>query len=192
MSEFSRAELARLTESERSPFLPVMADAICRNVGGENGTFSRNPSATGGRPATPGTEVALLESYPEVRIIPNRQGPRIAVRSEGRILLLDVIELVTVHAQGNYVMLERQTCSHLLRESVSIMAEKLKPYGFIRIHRSVLINRSYVEEIRPLPTGEYRLRLKGGRTYTVTRSYRKNLRELAELWIGVDTFACQP
>jgi DNA-binding LytR/AlgR family response regulator len=26
----------------------------------------------------------------------------------------------------------------LLRESLSSMAEKLKPYGFIRIHRSVV------------------------------------------------------
>jgi len=42
------------------------------------------------------------------------------------------------------------------------MAEKLKPYGFIRIHRSVTVNISAVEGVQPLPTGEYRLRLKGG------------------------------
>lgn len=29
------------------------------------------------------------------------------------------------------------------------MAEKLKPYGFIRIHRSVVVNISAVEEIQP-------------------------------------------
>jgi hypothetical protein len=69
------------------------------------------------------------------------------------------------------------------------MAEKLKPYGFIRIHRSVLVNGSYVEEIQPWPTGEYGLRVNGGREYTVTRTYKKELRTLAELWIGVDTFA---
>jgi LytTr DNA-binding domain len=45
------------------------------------------------------------------------------------------------------------------------MAEKLKPYGFIRIHRSVVVNISAVEEIQPLPTGECRLRVKGGRKY---------------------------
>jgi DNA-binding LytR/AlgR family response regulator len=42
------------------------------------------------------------------------------------------------------------------------MAEKLKPYGSIRIHRSVVVNVSAVEEIQPLPTGEYR-RVKGGK-----------------------------
>ena len=39
------------------------------------------------------------------------------------------------------------------------MVEKLEPYGFIRIHRSVVVNISAVEEIQPLPTGEYELRV---------------------------------
>jgi two-component system LytT family response regulator len=65
------------------------------------------------------------------------------------------------------------------------MAEKLKPYGFIRIHRSVVVNISAVEEIQPLPTGEYRLRVKGGKKYLVTRTYKHNLRDLAQLWVGL-------
>ena len=70
-------------------------------------------------------------------------------------------------------------------ESLSSMAEKLKPYGFIRIHRSVVVNISAVEEIQPLPTGEYRLRVKGGeRVFLVTRTYKDNLRDLAQLWVG--------
>jgi two-component system LytT family response regulator len=64
------------------------------------------------------------------------------------------------------------------------MAEKLKPYGFIRIHRSVLVNILAVAEIQPLPTGEYRLRVKGGKEYLVTRTYKHNLGDLAQLWIG--------
>jgi two-component system LytT family response regulator len=64
------------------------------------------------------------------------------------------------------------------------MAEKLKPYGFIRIHRSALVNISAVEEIQPLPTGEYRLRVKDGKEYLVTRTYKHNLRDLAQLWVG--------
>jgi two-component system LytT family response regulator len=93
-----------------------------------------------------------------------------------------------VQAEGNYVLLQRDSGSYLLRESISVMAEKLKPYGFIRIHRSVLVNTSFVEEIKPYPTGEYGLRVKGGKEYTVTRTFKKNLKSLAEFWIGTDTF----
>ena len=79
----------------------------------------------------------------------------------------------------------------MLRESISVMAEKLEPYGFIRIHRSTLVNTSFVEEIQPRSTGEYRLRVKGGKEFTVTRTYKKNLKSLAEFWIGADNFLAQ-
>jgi two-component system LytT family response regulator len=88
-----------------------------------------------------------------------------------------------VQAQGNYVLLQRDSESHLLRESISVLAEKLRTYGFIRIHKSVLVNCSCVEEIYHLQTGVYGLRLKGGRELTVTRTYRQNLKSLADFWI---------
>jgi DNA-binding LytR/AlgR family response regulator len=65
-----------------------------------------------------------------------------------------------------------------------VVAEKLETHGFIRIHRSVLVNTSFVEEITPVSTGKYSLRVAGGKEYTVTRSYKKNLKFLAEFWIG--------
>jgi two-component system LytT family response regulator len=89
-----------------------------------------------------------------------------------------------VQAEGNYVSLRHQRNPYLVHESLSSMAEKLKPCGFIRIHRSVIVNISAVEEIQPLPTGEYRLRLKGGKEYLETRKYKHNLRDLAQLWVG--------
>ena len=110
--------------------------------------------------------------------------PRIAFKANGRILLLDLADIVAVQAEGNYVSLRPRNNPHLVHASLSSMAEKLKPYGFIRIHRSVVVNISAVEEIQPLPTGEYKLRVKGGKQYLVTRTYKHNLRDLAQLWIG--------
>src|SRR5262249_20116841 len=110
--------------------------------------------------------------------------PRIAFKAKGKILFLDLAEIVAVQAEGNYVSLRHRRNPSLLRETLSSMAEKLKPYGFIRIHRSVVVNISAVEEIQPLPTGEYRLRIKDGKEYLVTRTYKDNLRNLAQLWVG--------
>jgi hypothetical protein len=50
------------------------------------------------------------------------------------------------------------------------------------------VNAAFVEEIQPLSTGEYMLRVTGGKKYTVTRTYKKNLHLLAESWIGTDGF----
>jgi DNA-binding LytR/AlgR family response regulator len=126
----------------------------------------------------------LIRALQQLEVIAKRQAPRIAFKAKGRILFLDLAEIVAVQAEGNYVSLRHQPNPYLLRESLSSMAEKLKPYGFIRIHRSVVVNISAVEEIQPLPTGEYRLRVKGGEQYLVTRTYKDNLRDLAQLWVG--------
>jgi len=114
---------------------------------------------------------------------------RIAFKAKGSILLLDLADILAVQAEGNYVSLRHRTNPYLVHESLSSMAEKLKPYGFIRIHRSVVVNSSAVEVIQSLPTGEYRLRVKGGKEYLVTRTYKHNLRDLAQLWVGSECFA---
>ena len=120
----------------------------------------------------------------QFEIIAKRQSPRLAFKAKGSILLLDLADILAVQAEGNYVSLQHRPNPYLVHESLSSIAQKLKPYGFIRIHRSVVVNISVVEEIQPLPTGEYRLRVKGGNEYLVTRTYKHNLRDLAQLWVG--------
>jgi DNA-binding LytR/AlgR family response regulator len=126
----------------------------------------------------------LIHALRQLEVLAKRQVPRVALKAKGRISFLDLGEIVAVQAEGNYVSLQHHLHPYLLRESLSSMAEKLKPYGFIRIHRSVVVNISAVEEIQPLPTGEYRLRVKGGKEYLVTRTFKDNLRDLAQLWVG--------
>lgn len=133
----------------------------------------------------------LLEVLPQLQKLFRRSSTRIAIKAKGRILFIDPGDVIVVHAEGNYVLLQRENGSYLLRESISDVAEKLEPYGFIRIHRSVLVNTAFVEEIQPCPTGEYELRVKGGKVYTVTRTYKKNLKSLADFWIGTGAFLAE-
>jgi DNA-binding LytR/AlgR family response regulator len=118
----------------------------------------------------------------------NKPSPRAAIKVKGKILFINIGDVVAVQAEGDYVSLQRIGSSYLVRELISAVAEQLEPQGFIRIHRSILVNTSFVEEIRPYPTGEYCLRVKGGKEYTVTRTYKKNLKSLAEFWIGAGGF----
>jgi two-component system LytT family response regulator len=132
-----------------------------------------------------------VDALPRMQKLNQVQSTRIAIKAKGRVLFIDPGDVVAVQAQGSYVLLQRGSGSYLLRESISGMADKLEPYGFIRIHRSVLVNMSFVEEIQPWVTGEYGLRLKGGREYKVTRTYKGNLRSLADVWIGTDSFLAE-
>lgn len=114
---------------------------------------------------------------------------RVAIKVGGKILFINLSDVVSVQAKGKCVWLQGSASSYLLRESISVLAEALETHGFIRIHRSVLVNTLLVEEIRPLSTGEYCLRVEGGKEYTVTRTYKKNLNSLADFWIGTDAFS---
>jgi DNA-binding LytR/AlgR family response regulator len=127
---------------------------------------------------------SLMRALLQLESIAKRQATRIAFKAKGSIVFVDLADILAVQAEGNYVSLQHRPVPYLIHESLSSMAEKLKPYGFIRIHRSVVVNISAVEEVQPLPSGEYRLRVKGGKNYMVTRTYKHNLRDLAQLWLG--------
>jgi two-component system, LytTR family, response regulator len=121
---------------------------------------------------------------PQLQIATKWPASRIAIRAGKKILFIDTADITAVEAEGHYVLLQHKSSGYLLRESISTMAEKLSLFGFVRIHRSSLVNAAFVEEIQPLPTGEYMLRVRGGKKYIVTRTYKKNLHLLAESWIG--------
>jgi two-component system LytT family response regulator len=125
-----------------------------------------------------------MDALPRLQALAKRESPRVAIKVKGRILFISLGDVVSVQAEGNCVLLQRDSTSYLLRESISAVAEKLQPHGFIRIHRSMLVNTTFVEEIKPYSTGEYGLRVKGRQEYRVTRTYKKNLKFLAEFWIG--------
>jgi DNA-binding LytR/AlgR family response regulator len=118
--------------------------------------------------------------------IPVANLSKIAIAMEGRALLIDPAEVIAVEAQGNYVLLVRSAGSHLVRGCISALAEKLLPYGFVQIHRCVLVNSSWVHGIHPRSAGDYVLCTRGGKEYPVSRTYKQNLRSLAPLWIGSD------
>src|SRR5579872_4409478 len=110
----------------------------------------------------------LIDLMPHLGAVQAKDSSKIAIKSDGRIVFIDLEDVVVVEADGNYVLLQKKTGSYLMRESITAVAQKLEHYGFLRIHRSVLVNSSFVEEIRPSATGEYQLRLKGGKEFTVT------------------------
>jgi len=131
-----------------------------------------------------GDRAGVVGVVQQLELIAKRQSLRIAVKARGKIVFMEIADIMAIHAQCNYASLKYRSSTYLLRESLCSIAVKLKPYGFIQIHRSVLVNASLVDEVWPLSTGEYRLRVRNGKEYVVTRRYKDNLRHLAHVWLG--------
>ena len=151
--------------------------------------YIRQSLTIGFRQRAAGRSTSLSKALPQTQRLAMGKSARMAIKAKGRILFIDAADVVAVEAKGNYVLLLHTSSSHLLRESISTLEEKLNLHGFVRIHRSVLVNAAFVEEIHPWCTGEYVLRVRGGREFTVSRTYKKNLQLLAQLWIGMEGFA---
>ena len=92
----------------------------------------------------------MMDLSPQLYIAPKGAASRIAIRAGKKILFIDSADIIAVEAEGHYVLLQHKSSGYLLRESISTMAQKLSLFGFVRIHRSSLVNAAFVEEIQPL------------------------------------------
>lgn len=116
---------------------------------------------------------------------------RIAITSRRKIVFVNLADVVAVEARCNYVALRTLSGAHGLRRPISAVAENFEQYGFIRIHRSTIVNGRFVEEIRTSASGKMFVRLKGlGSAYDVSRKYRCALKRFASRWTyGPETIA---
>lgn len=111
---------------------------------------------------------------------------RIAIKAKGRVIFVDTIDVTVAKAQGNYVALVHKSNSYLVRETMATAEQKLKPLGFVRIHRTILVNTNLVKDLRRNDTGRYLLRTTDGSEHPVGRAYKGNLKMIARSWLGVE------
>lgn len=116
----------------------------------------------------------------------NGEVARIAVKAKDRIIFVNPTDVVVAKAQGNYVALMHRSGCYLVRETMAIAEQKLAPLGFVRIHRSILVNTTLVKDLRRDHTGTYVLRTTDGREHPVGRAYKRNLKMIARSWLGAE------
>jgi two-component system LytT family response regulator len=114
--------------------------------------------------------LSLLETL----ATPRRQLKRLAVRTAGKTLFVDIDDVDWIEAAENYVRLHVGRASHLVHVALSTLERSLDPETFLRIHRSILVNVGRIKELEPALHGEYvvtlanDVRLRSGRTYHET------------------------
>jgi DNA-binding LytR/AlgR family response regulator len=140
--------------------------------------------ATSGRTSLPGGEV-FVEGATHAKSNRVREVARIAIKAKDRVVFVDPIEVVVAKAQGNYIALVHKSGSYLVRETMATAEQKLTPLGFVRIHRSILVNTTLAKDLRRDNTGTYVLRTTDGSEHPVGRAYKSNLKVIARSWLGV-------
>jgi DNA-binding LytR/AlgR family response regulator len=145
----------------------------------------RRRLATSGKASLPGREM-FADDETHAKSNGVSEFGRIAIKAKGRVLFVHPIDVVVAKAQGNYVALVHKSGSYLVRETMATAEQKLIPLGFVRIHRSILVNTILVKDLRRDNTGTYVLRTTDGSEHPVGRAYKGNLKVIARSWMGVE------
>ena len=106
-------------------------------------------------------------------------GGRLAIRTDGRILRvrLDEIERIEADRDVSHFHLRGGTVL-IARESLTSVEQRLPASGFLRVHRSHIVNVARVREVQPWFQGESVLMLEDGSKVVTGRTYRERIRIL--------------
>jgi two-component system LytT family response regulator len=104
-----------------------------------------------------------------------RESDCVLVKKRDRVVVLRPVEIDVVEALGDYVRLHAGAETHLLRATLAEMERKLEPAGFVRIHRSRLVNWSRVREFVADRERDPVVVLKNGERLVASHSCLKDL-----------------
>ena len=102
----------------------------------------------------------------------------LAVPKNGRILLVKAKEIDWIEANGNYARLHVGAGTYEIRETLSTLEQDLNPREFLRIHRSTIVNISFIKEIQPWFHGHHLVLLQNGLKVRMSRYQKKSAERL--------------
>jgi DNA-binding LytR/AlgR family response regulator len=98
----------------------------------------------------------LAEAVARIEAV--RRGPAVAEKTDdmavvqvdlgGRTVFIRRDDIAYVEAHGDYTRLHVGTDSHLLRQSLTYLEQVWETAGFVRVHRSYLVNLGAITELR--------------------------------------------
>lgn len=98
---------------------------------------------------------------------------RFVVRNERNLTVVPVEQVDWLAAAGNYVILHVGRTTHVLRESLLALEERLDPARFVRVSRSAMVNLDRIASMATDTAGESTVVLSSGERLPLTRGIRE-------------------
>jgi two-component system LytT family response regulator len=94
-----------------------------------------------------------------------------AARVGTRTVLVNAADVERIESDGDYATLHAGGKTYLVRERLALLAERLDPQQFQRVHRSCIVRLDMVSELRALTNRDALLRLRDGSLLRASRTY---------------------
>lgn len=102
----------------------------------------------------------------------------VTIKDGPKIFIIDSSDILFIESHGNYASVVTKERKYLYKETLSALEELLSAMGFIRIHKSYILNRAYIKELHSHYNGDYTVLLKTGHELKLSRNYRDQLLHL--------------
>lgn len=102
---------------------------------------------------------------------------RLVVKSAGATHFVKTTDIDWIEAVGVYVNLYIGGKAMLYRSPIHLLADKLDPAHFVRIHRSTIVNLESILRLEPISHGEFEVVLKHDGRAKVSRTFRSQLEQ---------------
>lgn len=103
---------------------------------------------------------------------------RIVLKADGALHFVKASDVVWLEAQGDFVKVQTNGKTQMVRETLQSMEERLDPTVFLRIHRSFIVNLEHVKRVETALYGDYSVYMSDGSKLRLSRSYRSKLKAL--------------
>lgn len=175
IDRFDRA-MRRLLETLGSPSTPPDANAIAT----ADAALRAALQALNGNALAPASDSAG-GSLTYTRSAAEPEGGyarRFVIRDAQGMYFVPVADVDRLEAEGNYVAVVAGGRRHLVRDTLHVLASRLDPAEFVRVHRSHAVRIDRIRRLEPCGHGEYELTMADGTKLTSSRSYREQVRRL--------------
>lgn len=112
----------------------------------------------------------LITSYPE--------NIKLKIGSKTIVIPTATIQLISTDKPYSIIYVNDQRI--LNNKSLKEFETNLDPTIFLRVHRSTIINATYIKELKSRSNGDYDAKLENGQTIRLSRHYRNNWRQLLQ------------
>jgi two-component system LytT family response regulator len=102
----------------------------------------------------------------------DRYPERLSFKDGSKVVVLGAEEIEWIDAAGDYMCIHAGGKTHIIRETMKTLEQRLDPTRFQRVHRSAIVNVKKVKELHPHSNGEYFLILENGAELKLSRSYK--------------------
>ena len=100
---------------------------------------------------------------------------RLVVKSSGKIYFLTFEDIIWIEAQDYYIDIHLADHCYRVRESMKSMEQRLPESQFVRIHKSSIVNLTYIDRMEPFFNGEYMVFLRTGQKLKLSRGHKEKL-----------------